>query len=158
ACGSIIPSGCASRSILASPPLAPVALAPVALASVALASVSLASVTMFLAWLAFRGELALWGRFHRRGGLPRGCPRVSSRRRSRGRSRGSLAGRRRRSVAEHGLQISSRPGHPALDRADGAAADRRRLLIFETIRPHQDQRLALLGRQLGEGAAEIVEF
>src|SRR5690349_7124485 len=102
-CGSIIPPGCGSRSILASP---------------------------FLLALG----LALSGLRLRAAGprRPRGCP------------RGCPWGRPWGRVAEHDLKVSSCPGHPTLDRTDGAAADRRRLLIFEAIRAHQDQGLALL--------------
>src|SRR4029078_8021055 len=48
--------------------------------------------------------------------------------------------------------------HAALDGPDRAAADFGRLLVGEPRCADQDQRLALVGGQLGERSAELLEF
>jgi len=52
----------------------------------------------------------------------------------------------------------TRAVHPALDGADRAAADVRRVLIGEARGADQDQRLALIGRQLRQRGAKFAEF
>ncbi len=56
------------------------------------------------------------------------------------------------------LQLGTRAGDAALHRADAAIADFRRFFIAEAAGTNQDQHFALIGIQLPERAAEIVEL
>ena len=51
-------------------------------------------------------------------------------------------------VAEQVYEPVARPRDAALDRADGHLADVRRLFVRQASGAHQDQRLALVRRQL----------
>src|SRR5262249_5005191 len=55
-------------------------------------------------------------------------------------------------------ETSPRPIDAALDCADGAAADARRLLVGESGSADQHERLALIRGQLGERRAELLEL
>src|SRR5258706_2072987 len=55
-------------------------------------------------------------------------------------------------------QLAARPRYPALDRADGALADRCRLLIGQAAGADHDQHLPLALPELPEGPAKIGEF
>src|SRR5512132_1715989 len=55
-------------------------------------------------------------------------------------------------------QARARAIDAALDRADGAFADRRSFLVGEAGGADEDQRLALIRRQLRKRRAEFLEF
>src|SRR5215212_5705078 len=59
--------------------------------------------------------------------------------------------------AENLGEALARTVHAALDRADLGVADHRRLLIGQTLGADEEERLALLGRELAERVAEIGE-
>ena len=56
------------------------------------------------------------------------------------------------------LQAVAGAADAALDRADGAAADLGDFLIGQPARADQDQRFALVFRQLGQSAAHLVQL
>src|ERR1700704_4272723 len=59
---------------------------------------------------------------------------------------------------QQGAEFGARAVDAALDGADRAAADGCRVLIGEARRADQDQRLALVLRQLVERCAKLLEF
>src|SRR5690606_247152 len=62
---------------------------------------------------------------------------------------------RDRAVLEHGVERGARAANAALDRADRATADRRRLFVGETARTDEQQRFAPFGRQGQQCAVHV---